>query len=63
MVVGRTYSIGFHQLRDTLSLAFDYNGTKVVDIAIAKRVAIDIEGQHGVASGHLCEWQFFLHIA
>ena len=45
VVVGRTYPLGgFHQLRDALGLAFHDDGPEVVDVALTKRVAVDIKG-------------------
>ena len=64
VAVGRAYPLGgFHQLRDTLGLAFHDGGHEVVDVAIAERVSIDIKGQHRVASRHLGEGQLFFDIA
>ena len=63
MAVGQTYPLGgFHQFRDTLGLAFHDDGTEVVDVAIAKRVAVDIKGQHRVASWHLGKGQFLFNL-
>jgi hypothetical protein len=64
VVVGWTYPFGgFHKFRDALGLAFHDDGPEVVDVAITKRVAVDIKGQHCVASWHLGEGQLFLNIA
>ena len=64
MVVGMTYPFGvFQKLRDALGLAFHDGGSEIIDVAITKRVAVDIKGQYRVASRHLGEGQLFLNIA
>ena len=45
MVIRQTRPFGgFQKLRDTLGLAFYNDSPEVIDVAIAKRVAVDIKG-------------------
>ena len=64
MAVGWAYPFGgFQQFGDALGLAFHDDGPEVIDVAIAKRVTVDIKGKHRVASWHFGEGQLFLDIA
>ena len=64
MVVGRAYPLRvFHQFGDALRLAFHNDGPEILDVAIAKRVAVHIEGQHRFAAPHLGEGQLLLNLA
>ena len=51
MAVGRAYPFAsFDQIGDALRLAFHDDGTEVVDVAITKRVTVDVKGQNRIAS-------------
>ena len=64
VAVGQTNPFGvIHQFWDAFSLAFHNDGPEIVDVAITKRMAVDIKGQHAVASRHFGEGQLFLNIA
>ncbi len=64
MVVGWAYTFdAFRQFTDTLRLTFHDDSLEFFYVAIAKRVAVDIKGQHRIATSHLGERQLFFNVA